>query len=95
MFPHSPGFRLPGSWAPSTHNPQEVEPFIDVAFCCCHWESSTVVDFTLAIFRKTVNQTAECVLKGLKSEASSVSCAYGKVHRADEYLPVILPEPGL
>src|SRR5712692_4362015 len=48
--------------AHARHNPQVVEPFIDVVFCCCHRESSTVVDSTLPIFRKTVNQTAECGL---------------------------------
>ncbi len=46
--------------AHACHNPQVVEPFIQVAFCCCHRESSTVVDSTLSIFHKTVNQTAEC-----------------------------------
>jgi hypothetical protein len=35
------------------------------------------------------------VLKGLKAEDSSVSCAYANIHRADECLPGILPEPGL
>jgi transposase len=35
------------------------------------------------------------VPKGLKSEASSVSCAYANKYRADECPPGILPEPGL
>ncbi len=34
----------------------------EVAFRCCHRESSPGVDSTLPIFLKTVNQTAECGL---------------------------------
>jgi hypothetical protein len=42
-----------------------VESFIEVAFRCCHRESSSTVDSTLPIFRKTVNQTAECGIEDI------------------------------
>src|SRR6266516_2844113 len=46
--------------AHARHNPQVIEPFIEILVHCGHQESSVSVDSTLPIFRKTVNQSAEC-----------------------------------
>jgi hypothetical protein len=47
---------------------------------------------SLALFAwQNPNKLGKKVLKDLKKEASSVSCVYGIVHRADECLFLVLP----